>query len=214
MLTVEAVLEVPAETDFVLWPTSGIRELTYMRLHGAMTDVEVGSAIRALMEWTYDVYADREASIDRYLETGLAPPSRQDEVRETEGGLRFADPQQGVTIDVGCCAGLDDRESVYNFLDGAPNWSAGHDPSPSGYRADGLVRIVQDETDEASESLVCTEAELRRELVSVETDLVAFVDLVAQWATRHAPAVGEALAAEIARALEIGRYDGRIPQDM
>ncbi|WP_454857656.1 hypothetical protein [Promicromonospora soli] len=210
MLKIEAVLEVPSELDFALWPTSSVTEFIHLRIHGTMPDVEVGSAVHALLDWAYDLYPDRESSIDQYLRTSLAPPPNADEARVTEGGLRFSDADQGVVIKVGCCTGLDEREYVYDFLDGADCWSAGHDPSPGGYRAGDLVRIVQDDPDDGSAALVCGEDDLRRELAIVEADLREFVGLVDRWASDHAPRFRELLVAETTRLLEIGRYDHRL----
>ncbi|WP_125775821.1 hypothetical protein [Antribacter gilvus] len=203
---IDPVIEVAGERGFDLWPVLGHRRLTYLALHGGLSDRETGSAVYEILHWFHtDDDGAPATSVDSYLQHALGPYDPEGTQPLAMGGLRFTDATTGVTILPGCCYSIDERIEVYGVLDGGTECWLGHSPDGRLTICDGVVEIVQD-TDEPSRGLIrATEGDLRAGMADVEAKLSAFVGRVADWALEHAPAHADRLAEVVALGLVVER---------
>ncbi|ALV31143.1 hypothetical protein [Streptomyces sp. CdTB01] len=197
MLIVNAVLETPDTADFSLWPVAELAPYQFMALSGSMSPLQVGSALARLVDYnTHSGDDDRPLvdageAIGRLLETDkvVAP-----------GGLRLHDTRTNVTVRPGCCCGLEDWREWLGVADGENPW-LGHDPSPRLEHVDEAVQLWPDTVDAQEttpgQPIVMVMGDLLGILHTVQEDLQGFLSLTEQWATRHAPALAEDLAARL-----------------
>ena len=106
------------------------------------------------------------------------------------GGLQMDDPDAGVVVVPGCCAGLEDWRDWALVLTGGSPW-LGHDPGPKVDVLGENLRVWQDGGPDRDRSrwsghhvdfrrhVLCREM-----LMGVQRDLVGFLDAVAGWAER------------------------------
>ncbi|MFJ5776389.1 hypothetical protein [Streptomyces sp. NPDC093094] len=204
MLIVDAVLETPDTSGSSFWPVADLPSCRFMVLSGRMSPREVGTALVALAgcgSWTSSgdrPVTDAGEPIRRLLEAdGVVAP----------GGLRFHDTATGVTVDPGCCCGLESWREWSGVTNGDIPW-LGHDPSPRIEHAAGVVRLWPDGADAheapSGRPVEIAAGDLPGILRGVQESLTGFLLLTGQWATRHVPALAEDLVAVLDEELAVG----------
>jgi hypothetical protein len=203
VLIVNAVLETPDTVDFSFWPVADLPPHQFMALSSSMSPLEVGSALAMLADYNSRTgdddrpLMDASEAICRLLETDkvIAP-----------GGLRVHDTRTNVTVQPGCCCGLEDWREWLDVADGETLW-LGHDPSPRLEHADEVVQLWPDSVDaqetSSGQPIEIVVGDLPGILHTVQEGLQGFLSLTKQWATRHVPTLAEDLAARLDEDLAI-----------
>ncbi|MET7980889.1 hypothetical protein ABZW44_49715 [Streptomyces mirabilis] len=203
MLIVNAVLETPDTVDFSFWPVADLPPYQFIALSSSMSPLEVGSALAMLADYNSRAgdddlpLMDASEAIRRLLETDkvIAP-----------GGLRVHDTRTNVTVQPGCCCGLEDWREWLNVADGETLW-LGHDPSPRLEQAEEVVQLWPDSVDAqetpSGQPIEIVVGDLPGILHTVQEGLQGFLCLTKQWATRHVPTLAEDLAARLDEDLAI-----------
>ncbi|MFD3450662.1 hypothetical protein ACFWVC_00570 [Streptomyces sp. NPDC058691] len=203
MLIVDAVLETPDAVGFSFWPVADLPPYQFMALSGSMSPLEVGSALAMLADYNSRTgdddrpLTDASEAIRRLLETDkvIAP-----------GGLRVHDTRTNVTVQPGCCCGLEDWREWLDVMKGGTLW-LGHDPSPRLQHASEVVQLWPDGADAQDpppgQPIEIVVGDLPGILHTVQDRLQGFLSLTKQWATRHVPALTEDLAARLDEDLAI-----------
>ncbi|MEU0007985.1 hypothetical protein ABZ079_27855 [Streptomyces sp. NPDC006314] len=203
MLIVNAVLETPDTVAFSFWPVADLPPYQFMALSASMSPSEVGSALAMLTD-----YNSRTGDHDRPL-TGASEAIRRlldsDKII-APGGLRVHDTRTDVTVQPGCCCGLEDWREWLDVAGGETLW-LGHDPSPRLEHADEIVQLWPDSADAqeapSGQPIEIVVGDLPGILRSVQEGLQGFLSLTKQWATRHVPTLAEDLAARLDEDLAI-----------
>ncbi|GAA4587012.1 hypothetical protein BJY16_008100 [Actinoplanes octamycinicus] len=121
-----------------------------------------------------------------------------DETLIAQGGLALHDTVTGMSVHPGCCAGLEDWRCWAEVAAGESPW-LGHSPEPRVQVLDRHLRVWQDAPGRGDHVDV-TGAELRRLLLGLQRDLVAFLDVLRAWARANGQGGhADALAAAIDR---------------
>ncbi|WP_020123387.1 hypothetical protein [Streptomyces canus] len=203
MLIVNAVLETPDTVDFSFWPVAGLPPSQFMALSSSMSPLDVGSALAMLADYNSRTgegdrpLTDASEAIRRLLETDkvIAP-----------GGLHVHDTRTNVTVQPGCCSGLEDWREWLDVADGETLW-LGHDPSPRLEHAGEVVQLWPDSADgqetPSGQPIEIVAGDLPGILHTVQEGLQGFLSLTKQWATRHVPTLAEDLAARLDEDLAI-----------
>ncbi|WP_030672028.1 hypothetical protein [Streptomyces rimosus] len=204
MITMDPVLELDARNGFTLWPVADVEPYTFLRLCGGMEQAEVGTAVMQIAATNAFRPEDDDCpplpSDPRgaFLH-GLL--TREDLV--AAGGLRVHDAGTGVTVQPGCCDGLEEWRDWYRVFDGDGFVGFGHDPSPTAERRGDTVRLTVDVYQEDSPVIDLPGTALRHLLAGAERDLAAFLALAAAWAAHHLPAHAAPVTAALARCLDV-----------
>ncbi|GAA3183151.1 MULTISPECIES: hypothetical protein [Streptomyces] len=203
MLIVNAVLETPDTVGFSFWPVADLPPYQFMALSNGMSPLEVGSALAVLADYNSRTGDDDRPSLDageairRLLATDkvIAP-----------GGLRVHDTRTNLTVQPGCCCGLEDWREWLGVADGETLW-LGHDPSPRLEHADEVVQLWPDsvgaQETPSGQPIEIVVGDLPGILHTVQEGLQGFLSLAKQWATRHVPNLAENLVARIDEDLAI-----------
>ena len=184
VLIMDAVLETYEAADFALWPVADPPAERLLTLSGDLSPLEVGTAVAALACYNDDAGEHRspESSVELLhrlasAETVIAP-----------GGLRIRDTTTGVTVEPGCCFGLENWRDWLGLFDGEEPW-LGHDPTPGVEYAGPLVRLWPDaERLPSGPAIELPLTGLPGLLTSVRAHLTGFLGLVEQWAVPDMPA--------------------------
>jgi hypothetical protein len=182
------VLETFGVEEFTSWPVSDSSDSHRLVLSGDLTPDGVGTAMAIIADYNENILdvngnemppaSGAADSLTRLIraECLLAP-----------GGLRVRDTESGLTIDPGCCFGLENWRDWYEIADGESPW-LGHDPSPWAEHLNGTIRIWPDEvregeTTRSSGSPIDITAEDFPELVAnAARQLQDFLGLIGPWA--------------------------------
>lgn len=201
VLIVDAVLETADAANAVPWPVTALPPYTFLALSGRMPESDVGAAMALLTDW-FATDPDDSGRV----------PDAAERVRRliacdrvvASGGLRVRDAATGVTVNPGCCCGLEDWREWLRLLDGDPVY-LGHDPTPR-VEIDGqVVRVWPDDAERPEgQPARLPLSDLPGVLDSVRTDLLGFRALAAGWAGRHVPSQAAELIARLDADLEIG----------
>ncbi|MFD0020615.1 hypothetical protein [Streptomyces sp. NPDC058382] len=200
----QPVLEIYAADGFDLWPVAEVESFGFLPLSGELSPAEVGLAVM------------RIASCNDIAPDGNRPPRPADALDSflhglltfdnlfAAGGLRVTDTSTGVTFLPGCCDGLEDWRDWHKCIDNGSLLGFGHDPvSPVAERLGDTVRLTVNAEQSDSPVLVLSVAELRNLLAGAERDLADFLDLAADWASRHLPGHCALVIAALARAVDL-----------
>lgn len=145
--------------------------------------------------------AERCVADHRECLRGTAPESPR-QVKEPEE----PDTRTNVTVQPGCCCGLEDWREWLDVADGETLW-LGHDPSPRLEHADEIVQLWPDSVDaqetSSGQPIEIVVGDLPGILHTVQEGLQGFLSLTKQWATRHVPTLAEDLAARLDEDLAI-----------
>ncbi|WP_431953479.1 hypothetical protein [Actinacidiphila sp. bgisy167] len=199
MIVVQPVLELATADGFALWPVAERAPFTFMPLHGAMSEAEVGTAAMTIAAYNH-VRVDDEAPPTRPLDPVEYFVKALLDGRDVQapGGLQVADPLGGVVLRPGCCNGLEEWRDWFDVLDGPGHAGFGHDPSPLAERHGDTVLLTVDTQRDDSPVLAVDIDVLRRGIEGAERDLAGFLRAAAAWAAArlagHAVPVVAALA--------------------
>lgn len=213
MLIADAVLETIDVADFALWPVADLPPYGFLALSGRMSMPEVGTAMVILTDCNSgDSDGDNRLDGDRHLEDDRPETDPAERVRRliatdhliARGGLRMRDAGTGVTVNPGCCCGLEDWNEWFDILNGDLPW-LGHDPSPRIEHTGHAIRLWPDGGDAAeapsTDPIELALADLPGVLRTVRDDLRGFLSLVERWAGRCVPSLGGELTARLEAAL-------------
>lgn len=210
MLALVPVIELQAPPAAAGWPVS-VADGRWLHLSGRMSSQEVGLAMATICTSNLasedDWPAERDASAtllrlveDRQERGGLIVP----------GGLRLSDPSRGVTVDPGCCCGLESWRDWHEVTAGSSPW-LGHSPEPwIEHREDGTIRVWPDKQsmqngDGDPAHLDLATADLAGLLSQAQHDLTGFLTQVEQWASVVAPDLSSAVTEVLDEDLSISR---------
>ncbi|WP_433550201.1 hypothetical protein ACQP08_19770 [Micromonospora zamorensis] len=183
MITMEAVIEMPAVTDGSPppWPVAAMAPGSWLVLNASCADDQVGLFVAAL--------ANR---------IEVLPPGGRDEVVTAllaedfliaAGGLRIRDSTTGTVVTPGCCAGLEDWRDWVQVVVGDSPW-LGHDPGPEVEIVGDELRVWQDGGPNryrgrwAGVHVDLPHRALSGLLSGAHRDLVGFLNALTRWATR------------------------------
>ncbi|MCW3818261.1 hypothetical protein ONA91_27805 [Micromonospora sp. DR5-3] len=173
MITLRAVVEVPAFDETPAWPVGAPTAGAWLALHAGGTPEEAGLFVATLADGLdMDPAGGRAEAVDAVL--------REDRL-VVAGGLHLTDTATGVTVLPGCCAGLEDwREWTLALAGGSP-W-LGHDPSPEIEALDDRLRVWQDAARHTGAYVDLSRVRLAELLVGVQRDLTGFLARLDDWA--------------------------------
>ncbi|MFJ6083909.1 hypothetical protein ACIQI8_21155 [Streptomyces sp. NPDC092369] len=207
----QPVLEMTATDGFDLWPVTESTSYGFLPLSGELSPLEVGTAVMRMADCNdvdtdcnaVDPDGDRPprpvAVLDSFLHGLLTCESLL-----AAGGLRVTDNSTGVTFLPGCCDGLEDWRDWQRFVDGGDLLGFGHDPvSPIAERYGSVVRLTVNAEQSDSPVIELSVSELRHLLAGAERDLVDFLALAADWASRQLPDHCSAVTVALARLLDL-----------
>jgi hypothetical protein len=172
----QAVVEAPYYEGKPLypWDIADYKPFTFIRLHGKMTDPEVGLVFAQLVEYN-DI--SNKGSANNVLHRVIQAPSLV-----LPGGIQTRTANNKV-ITPSCCCGLEGwREWLIFMKKGTSPW-LGHDPNPWVEKVGGLVRVWSDEGHGAFH-IDFEISKFETELSKVQQDLNAFLARSEEWAGR------------------------------
>ncbi|WP_326732978.1 hypothetical protein [Streptomyces phaeochromogenes] len=198
------VLEMTTTDGFDLWPVAEFESFGFLPLSGELSPAEVGTAVMRIAGCNdVDPDGDRPprpvAALHSFLHGLLTF-----DCLFVAGGLRVTDNSTGVTFLPGCCDGLEDWRDWQRLVDDGGLLGFGHDPvSPIAERFGSIVRLTVNAEQSDSPVIELPTTELRLLLAGAERDLVDFLALAADWASKQLPDHCSAVTAALARALDL-----------
>ncbi|WP_432074972.1 hypothetical protein [Streptomyces wuyuanensis] len=203
MILIQPVLEVRARDGFGPWPVAAAEPYGFLPLSGALGPAEVGTAVLSIAECN-DIGAVDDGGPPRPTDPAgsLLHGLLTQAPLFAAGGLRVTDTASAVTLQPGCCNGLEERGDWCEVLDGSGWASFGHGPSPLAERVGDPVRLTVDADEDGSPVIELPVTELRRLLTVVERDPNDFHRRAGARAARYVP--GRAAPAPAARAGALG----------
>ncbi len=200
MLVLETIVEIPQRTAYpVPWSLPDPPYPSSVRLHGHMTDLELGLVVAELARYR-SVQTERSPTqmLERFVQrTSLV----------VAGGLQAR--KGDLVIAPSCCCGLETWREWVALTSGENRLWMGHSPSPWVEQTAAGYRLWSDEFEQGSVrppdvyAIDFSQAELRRAVTTVQIDLLDFLAELNRWAGTLAPDVGPAFAQAIDRAFEI-----------
>ncbi|MFE1230270.1 hypothetical protein [Streptomyces sp. NPDC058745] len=201
----QPVLEIYTPDGFDLWPLAAVESFDFLPLSGELSPAEVGTAVMRIAGCNdSDPDGNRPPRPADALDSFLHGLLTFDDLFAT-GGLRVTDNSTGVTFLPGCCDGLEDWRDWYQFIDDdGCLLGFGHDPvSPVAERFGDTIRLTVNADQSNSPVIDLPITELRNLLASAERDLVDFLRLAADWASRYLPGHCAPVKAALARVLDL-----------
>jgi hypothetical protein len=139
MLSLRAFVDVPYSGPEALgrwWPVAPTGPGDRLFLDGAATEAQAGLFVALIAtDRLTEPLPTRQVVVDELL---------AHEWLGTSGGLLLADSATGVTIEPGCCCGVEDWWHWQNAFDDPSQVSLGHDPGPVVERHRDAIRVWQD----------------------------------------------------------------------
>lgn len=170
MLIAEAVIELTDHAGFTAWPTTQLAGFGHRRLQAGLAVEEIGSVVWSFLD-TNHVFEDPDTDGATVL-----------------GGVRITDTTTGVVLVPGCCSDLSSRFDLAQCAaDGTGDPWLGHSPSPAVRFSGNKVRFVVDAEHTEEIAFTATLDELRTALDPIESELLAFLVTLEQWAAVHVP---------------------------
>lgn len=205
VMMMQPVLEIFAADDFVLWPVGEHASYGYLVLNGELTPAEVGTAVMRIAECN-DFEPEEEHGpcptdpLGAFLHGLLTMPDLF-----AAGGFRVTDNATGtVFVEPGCCNGLEAWRDWLEVLDGTGCAYFGHDPSSVAERVGDSVRLTLDaHAKDGSPVIELPAAQVRTLVAGAQQDLRDFLGVAGNWAEKHLPTHAAAVAAALARALDL-----------
>jgi hypothetical protein len=189
VIIARAVLESAELSDFELWPVADLPAYRLTPISGDLSPAEVGTAVATIADYNDTEYmpnADARELLQRTIDA---------ECMLAQGGLRLHGPATGVTVDPGCCCGLESWRDWLDLVDGTVPW-LGHDPSPRVELRDGIAHVWP--TAHGGTPIEPRVADVPGLLAQAQQQLQGFLQVVMAWATPF----GEEVAAGLVDALD------------
>lgn len=145
MIVFEPVIETCDACGFEAWPVGATSADGYLILSGDLTPADVGTAMAAIAAYNHSSITPDGEEDDRPGSAVLIQRIIDAECLLAPGGLRVRDTESGVTVNPGCCSGLEDWQGWNRLVmrqSDAP-W-LGHDPSPWVEHLGQAIRIWPD----------------------------------------------------------------------
>ncbi|MEU9415843.1 hypothetical protein [Streptomyces sp. NPDC048272] len=201
----QPVLEISAAGDFALWPVGEHESYGYLVLNGGLTPTEVGTAVMRIA-CCNDFEPEEEHGprptdpLGTFLHGLLTLPDLF-----AAGGFRVTDNATDTAfVEPGCCNGLETWRDWLEVLDGTGSSSFGHDPYSVAERVGDIVRLTLDAHGaDAGPVIELSVEHVRRLVAGAQQDLQDFLSLAGTWAEQQLPAHAAAVAAALARALDL-----------
>ncbi|MFJ3671549.1 hypothetical protein ACIPSE_34315 [Streptomyces sp. NPDC090106] len=200
MLIMDAVLETYNPTEFTPWPVADPTTDHLLALSGRLSPREIGTAMAVLTSYNKSDHKaqardpeDSAEQVSMLLTTDqvIAP-----------GGIRVRDTSTGTIAPPGCCFGLENWRNWMDLMNGRIPW-LGHDPTPRAELAGETVRLCPDSEHPVGLPIELPLARIPELLSSVQTQLIAFLTAIGEWATRYTPLLTDALVAKLEKDLAI-----------
>ncbi|MEV0371778.1 hypothetical protein AB0I10_18430 [Streptomyces sp. NPDC050636] len=192
----EPVLETSDTSGFAPWPVADLPAYDMLALSGELSSLEVGTAMAALV-------GDQAGTDDAGSAAALISRLLDEECVILQGGVRVHDPDGGVTVQPGCCFGLESWRDWLDFTRGETPW-LGHAPEPYAEHHGPVVRLWPEREQAHTRPIEIRTAELPDLLKGVQDGLRGFLRLVERWADQYAPSLAAALTARLDEDLGIG----------
>ncbi|MEA5595662.1 hypothetical protein [Rivularia sp. UHCC 0363] len=194
----QAVVEAPYYENKPLypWAIADYKPFTFIRLHGKMTDQEIGLVFAQLVDYNN---ISSEGDANNVLQRVIQAPSLV-----LPGGIQAKNTTDKV-ISPSCCCGLEGwREWLIFMKKGTSPW-LGHDPNPWVEKVKGLVRVWSDEGNEAF-SIDFEQSKFEVELNKVQQDLNAFLARSEEWSLKVGFSSPSKLCAKFDECFNISRW--------
>ncbi|MFJ9554291.1 hypothetical protein ACIRPH_10775 [Nocardiopsis sp. NPDC101807] len=206
MIVVHPVVELHFGGGFSLWPVGEPAVFDFLRLHGGMSPVDIGTAVMLIaacndVEGLFpEEHPPRPAEpLDRFLHPLLASDGPF-----VAGGMRITDTTTGAVLLPGCCSDLNEWRDWLDYLDGrSRRLDLGHDPFPLVEVSGGTVRLTPDQEQRDGPVIETSAPGLRRLVAEAETDLTGFLRSAGAWAEQCLPGRSARLTAALGRALDV-----------
>ena len=209
MIIIEPVIETFGARDFTAWPVSFPADSCYLVLSGELTPAGVGTAMSVITSYNENIL-DKDGN---EVPDGSSTAEALQRLTRAErliapGGLRVR-TDTGLTVNPGCCAGLENWRDWEQVADGESPW-LGHDPSPWAEQLGSTTRIWPDEIREgqthppAGPPVEIAADALPVLVAGAGQKLRDFLDLIEPWALPLAGPVAKSLAPALAAHFHIG----------
>lgn len=194
MIVIDPVLETYIVAGFTAWPTASQPAGHLLPLSGQLDPASVGTGIAVIASYGFPDSDDPSAP-------ALIQHVISSECLIAPGGLRIRDTGTGVTVNRGCCCGLENWRDWQNLPGEETPW-LGHDPSPWIEHLGQNIRVWPDggfrETCAGATPIEITTSQLPGLIDTAHRQLREFLDLIEPWAV----ALGQPGARELAPAID------------
>jgi hypothetical protein len=141
VIVIEPVIETFGAREFTGWPVSAPADSPYLVLSGDLTPGDVGTAMAVIVSCNGDILGKDGYEVPK----GPGPAWAIQRLMLAEclvapGGLRVRDTGWGLTVNPGCCFGLENWRDWNEIADGQSPW-LGHDPDPWAEHLGSKIRI-------------------------------------------------------------------------
>lgn len=210
VIILEPVIEAYYAVDFTAWPVSVPADSPYLALSGELTPASVGTAMAVIVS-----YNDNILDMDgNDVPKGPGPAWAIQRLARAEcllaqGGLRVRDTDAGLTVNPGCCFGLESWREWAELSDGESLW-LGHDPDSWAEHLGSTIRVRPGKIRGAETALAAgppveiPAGDLPGLLEDAHQKLQDFLDLLEPWALPLAGQAAVSLAPALAAHFRIG----------
>lgn len=210
MIILEPVIETCDAVDFTAWPVSVPADSPYLVLSGELTSAGIGTAMAVIVSCNDGILGKDGNEVPEGPGTAWAIERlTRAECLIAPGGLRVRDIDAGLTVNPGCCFGLENWREWERVAAGETVW-LGHDPDPWAEHLGSTIRIWPDrirgggETPTAGPPVEIAAGDFPGLIADAHQKLRGFLGLLAPWALPLAGETAGSLAAALAARFRIG----------
>jgi len=205
VIIIEPVIETSDARGFTAWPVSARPGPRDLALSGELTPADIGTAIAVIAVYNHDHITPPGEEDDHPAPARLIQRITQAESLIAPGGLRVRDTATGLTVNPGCCCGLEDWQEWNQAAAGQSPW-LGHSPAPWTEYLGHAIRVWPDGGDEPAGAappagvlpIEIPASDLPRLIASAHQQLQRFLDLLEPWALPLAGSAAGSLAPALA----------------
>jgi hypothetical protein len=191
VIIIEPVIQTSAARGFTAWPVSARTGPGYLALSGELAPADVGTVIAVIAVYNRGrITPPGEEDDDHPAPARLIQRIAQAESLITSGGLRVRDTDTGLTVDPGCCHGLEDWQEWNQVAARQSPW-LGDSPAPWTEHLGHAIRVWPGDCEELPRDaappagippIEILVSDLPRLVASACRQLQGFLDLLEPWA--------------------------------
>ncbi|GAA1446144.1 hypothetical protein GCM10009602_32060 [Nocardiopsis tropica] len=206
MIVVHPVVELHFRGGFSLWPVGEPAVFDFLRLHGGMSPVDIGTAVMLIVACNdvEDLFPGEGPPRPADPLDGFLHPLLTTDQLFVAGGMRITDTATGAALLPGCCCDLNEWRDWLDYLDErSRRLDLGHDPFPLVEVSGGTARLTPDQEQRDSPVIETSAPGLRRLVAGAEDDLTGFLRSAEAWAEQYLPGRSAQVTAALGRALDV-----------